>query len=251
LRDNPDLERDINQIVSRIKDSPTEYHNYKLWSTFNGLRGVLKLAWHNAAQVPDMETIKLLAHRIVPEIFYDDDISSLVLGNSARQLPFEFTTVSSNLDLFRLSYVALNLKNERKLQIGIIPSYAQTTLVIYEQYDSNRQNARIVIVEYGYYGRELDFADVLALVEEPKQADSYRLPYQSVFQSKINSLKVPSNSYYPLGVKESIDTDSFAKLFKRNWIGSEQLDIATLHELHRLLESYQNCTVIHALELKS
>jgi hypothetical protein len=255
-----EFESDTDEIVERLVQAPREYYSNRYWSTINGLRGVLNLAWRHTTQTtPQLQYLTNLADRLVPSYFVDDAdfrerFSEIDITN-IDPLEFEVETLETEYPLFEPpNYIALQAPGGFNVQIGVLESSAPTTLVLYEQFISSEE-AHVVLIEYRYDDSFTPFDTIQRLMNVQLPFQSYRLPYRSVFNCRINlpsrNPKSIHQSFRPYGEKDSIDSAVLAKLFDIEWLGSQPLNRSELDELHSELRHLQpDFTIIHGMEIE-
>ena len=214
--------------------------------TINGLRTMLNLAWiHLNETVPSIDDIEVLVEYLVPDVF----VSKLDLAEIPASKLSRFHLEDNNLLpherlLNGVSYKRINLNDKISLQFGVM-SKSTMPLVLYEKYSQNQQT-KLLIVTY----EDMPPTDQETLFEylgEPIFADTYRLPYKSLFICKIGSDKIIRHEYKPATEHTGVDADTFARLFKLGWIGSRVIDPLTLKKIHSYVLR-QRYTLIHAIE---
>ena len=249
LRDSA-FSKDIAKIKKRIKHAPDEFQERKIWSLMNGLRGVLNLAWQNFDEpLPDERAVEHFAKRLAPELFINPN-SELSTLEEVEQIAFQTTPIVTDVPLMLnpSNYQSISLHSNRKLQIGVTPSNSEKTIVLYQQHNA-KSEARVLFIEFSYTPNPQEYRPLMSIMNEPRYAVTYRLPYSSVFFCRIVRTKIFYHQYAPFEADGTIDSNIFSRLFEVNWLGSNLLTHDQLVNLHRETSNiFAKKTIIHSIE---
>jgi len=249
------FDNDLSKLAESIKNAFRQYNEYQTWTTLNGLRGALKLAsCHVSGAKFETDDIRRLAAELVHDLFVDSENGTAPTTASQYRLVDNDENYRSLL-LQGVSYKTVELNAEVKVQIGVKLAKSAVVGVIYEEMADKGDRGRLIIVFYTVNTDDLpDISSILAQLSEPRpvSATEYRLPYKSVFISKVVSDNVFRNTYMPYKEGDEIASEVFVKLFDMKWLGTSEMNRASLQDLHtHIMSQYSRFTIVHAIKSKN
>ncbi|GAB5493823.1 MAG: hypothetical protein Phog2KO_40380 [Phototrophicaceae bacterium] len=235
----------LDQIADTLRDAPQKYKKDRMMVTANALVGVLNLVEKEMSNTERFSEAKEVMHRIIPVYFenIDDDITKI-----ASKLIWESR---DNVVLNDATYLQL-IDESLNLRVAIIPSLQPVTVVLFEK-KINKNESKLILVEYQFISRFHEFIDIESILQEPNLPDpqKFRTTYQSIFRCLIKSTTPNTrHQYLPKRDVNTMDSTMFSKMFKNEWIGSSNVSEEVVGEILNALtnEKPMKYTFIHAIE---